>query len=740
MTKQFYVSSFCWITDPFQPTTCDTQCQQCGRLIPNEYDSDKLLRVTALHNKDEQDDSCRLRNGLNNENGSCLTDKTIKNKLFNPCQCSCGAMYCTAVCHEKATQGFHAIMCVGPHDENHATYKFKVLALESGPHMYSTVTLAAQYYWWLRNSGDDDQKLLPEWRERVQQKGEEKYQIDKIFDTNQRQVIHKSFDIFIEIFQGIDCDKDRDDETNSLPTLEEWEALMIYAHCHKFYGATQSLLTSECQLRTKENDWDDEWTSFVMNLESTQNGIATKIELMDHPEDFFQPISWVALLDSQSLHGVTIRHSCIATHQLVAGVDGNMTQLTLQEIVFEKDNQVNNRIAESNGNHQGKPEITVSKIDDRFDLESRTGLLNDMGMKHGTAYQCMCKRCIFERDPVEEQANAEGTNLAISKEDLYRLLHLAKVQDRYDDAMDIAEALVRRDPTDFNVLFQRARIAGWQGNFSKREFLLKQAAAMATNQNLVDNADFAVIRTDINESDAYYRKTSESEDDNFKNDIVGAGQWQTPFSKDVGETEDLSVNDDADTDSGHDGSSEEVSPGVFAGENILDAQECKHIVSLIEKRTQGREWTTSRHYSIPTTDIPVYQIPELLPWFNTQLECIVFPAMMHQFDIPKTDRLRILDAFFVKYNGCASNNRLPLHNDQSDYSLTIAMNSLEEYEGGGTYFNFVDETVKTDIGGIISFAGHLLHAGETVTKGRRYIIVAFIYQESIDSAPIVGND
>ena len=113
---------------------------------------------------------------------------------------------------------------------------------------------------------------------------------------------------------------------------------------------------------------------------------------------------------------------------------------------------------------------------------------------------------------------------------------------------------------------------------------------------------------------------------------------------------------------------------------------------------------------------------------------------MHQFDIPKTDRLRILDAFFVKYNGCASNNRLPLHNDQSDYSLTIAMNSLEEYEGGGTYFNFVDETVKTDIGGIISFAGHLLHAGETVTKGRRYIIVAFIYQESIDSAPTSGND
>ena len=131
-------------------------------------------------------------------------------------------------------------MCVGPHDENHATYKFKVLALESGPHMYSTVTLAAQYYWCLRMSGQDDQKLLSPWRQRVQQNGEVQYQIDKIFDSDQRQVIQKLFGIFIEILQGIDCDKDRDDATNSLPTLEEWEALMIHKDRKDVLGCRSS--------------------------------------------------------------------------------------------------------------------------------------------------------------------------------------------------------------------------------------------------------------------------------------------------------------------------------------------------------------------------------------------------------------------------------------------------------------------------------------------------------------------
>ena len=67
------------------------------------------------------------------------------------------------------------------------------------------------------------------------------------------------------------------------------------------------------------------------------------------------------------------------------------------------------------------------------------------------------------------------------------------------------------------------------------------------------------------------------------------------------------------------------------------------------------------------------------------------------FDIDSScSRLRIFDAFLVKYDASTGQKRLPLHNDQSEFSLTIAMNPLNEYEGGGTYFCETNETFKTE--------------------------------------------
>lgn len=96
-------------------------------------------------------------------------------------------------------------------------------------------------------------------------------------------------------------------------------------------------------------------------------------------------------------------------------------------------------------------------------------------------------------------------------------------------------------------------------------------------------------------------------------------------------------------------------------------------------------------------------------------------------------RLRVLDAFFVKYSAAGGQKRLPLHSDESEYSLTIAMNSLCEYENGGTYFFESDRVKKTDTGGIISFEGECEHAGEAITSGTRYIIVVFLYSEAVGS-------
>jgi hypothetical protein len=153
-----------------------------------------------------------------------------------------------------------------------------------------------------------------------------------------------------------------------------------------------------------------------------------------------------------------------------------------------------------------------------------------------------------------------------------------------------------------------------------------------------------------------------------------------------------------------------------------------HVAEQYQQQQPSGSWSTSRHYAVPTTDIPICQIPEILAWFNRELERSIFPAMEKHFDVQ--GRLRIFDAFLAKYDADVGQNRLPLHNDQSDYSLTIAMNSVTEYADGGTYFVDTDATYKTDIGGIVSFRGDLLHAGKRITRGTRYIIVCFIYDEA----------
>lgn len=121
----------------------------------------------------------------------------------------------------------------------------------------------------------------------------------------------------------------------------------------------------------------------------------------------------------------------------------------------------------------------------------------------------------------------------------------------------------------------------------------------------------------------------------------------------------------------------------------------------------------------------------------------------------------------------------PLHADQSQFSLTIAINPIADYSGGGTYFADLGEAVdqrspqttycsdplprphrplslkfvlsisppavppclailckchaveafegNCDVGGVIGFDGSLYHGGHPVTAGVRYIIVAFLY-------------
>ena len=84
---------------------------------------------------------------------------------------------------------------------------------------------------------------------------------------------------------------------------------------------------------------------------------------------------------------------------------------------------------------------------------------------------------------------------------------------------------------------------------------------------------------------------------------------------------------------------------------------------------------------------------------------------LYRYSVPASS-IRTIDAFVVKYD--ASKQRsVPLHCDQSEFSLTIALNSLSEYDDG--------EVLNCESGGVISFRGDMFHGGHPITKGVRYI-------------------
>ena len=134
------------------------------------------------------------------------------------------------------------------------------------------------------------------------------------------------------------------------------------------------------------------------------------------------------------------------------------------------------------------------------------------------------------------------------------------------------------------------------------------------------------------------------------------------------------------------------------------------------------------------------QVPGLLAWFEHRLRTRLFPMLqlLYPEAIPRVDCLRCHDAFVSRYDasGMAS---LEVHQDTTDFTFTIALNPLSEYEGGGTVMPdlraadaeasapYETIVVKPDVGCVTSFPGRLRHGGNAISSGFRYIIPLFIY-------------
>ena len=174
---------------------------------------------------------------------------------------------------------------------------------------------------------------------------------------------------------------------------------------------------------------------------------------------------------------------------------------------------------------------------------------------------------------------------------------------------------------------------------------------------------------------------------------------------------------------------------LFVTHDMVTAETCQQLIDwALEHVSHQGGWTTSRHYAVPTTDVPVHQVPQLLKWFQNWMDHCIHPLLERQFRSSPNQRYYVHDAFLVRYQGSdpstttssSTGNFLPLHYDESTHSMVLALN--DNFEGGGTYVFNLDKTVTPRQGSLVSFAGNrLLHGGNVVTKGVRYILAVFMY-------------
>lgn len=183
---------------------------------------------------------------------------------------------------------------------------------------------------------------------------------------------------------------------------------------------------------------------------------------------------------------------------------------------------------------------------------------------------------------------------------------------------------------------------------------------------------------------------------------------------------------------------------VFVAPSVVDCSTCRALIQWAQDyAAQNGGWTTSRHYAVPTTDLPVHQVPHLLEWFQDWTNDTLFPLLQDQFHVNQkgtTSRFYVHDAFLVRYEATGSNNFLPLHYDESTHSCVLALNycsSIEEGEtaigegtftAGGTFFFDLGRSICPPQGGLVSFRGNqCLHGGNPVNGGVRYILAMFLY-------------
>jgi len=349
----------------------------------------------------------------------------------------------------------------------------------------------------------------------------------------------------------------------------------------------------------------------------------------------------------------------------------------------------------------------MSYIDLDQPLDARQAALRQ---RFGPSFVCSCFRCRFELRRRSFRSSGcclagGGLGSGFLEEELLELAALGMQSARYAEAYELYGLVIDRNPSHGDALHGRGAAMLEAGYWLQAHVHFRKAAAQAPQHER--------LAAQAKKEQAYHLGP-----DGFglRGPQLGSSESSSPFA--LPEFK------------GYLGGRAFMTIGTSP---VVSDAECKYVIETAERHAAEQSgWTTSRHYAVPTTDLPVHEIPKALEWFKELLQSRLGPLLAEQWGSSIVGQegqwMRMFDVFIVKY--CASQQRhLPVHKDQSTHSFTISLNDPSEYEGGGTYICDLGEALSPSKGHVLSFEGELLHGGEPITKGTRYIIAAFCYVE-----------
>ncbi|CAH0370253.1 unnamed protein product [Pelagomonas calceolata] len=162
---------------------------------------------------------------------------------------------------------------------------------------------------------------------------------------------------------------------------------------------------------------------------------------------------------------------------------------------------------------------------------------------------------------------------------------------------------------------------------------------------------------------------------------------------------------------------------------LFSADECAFIIDEAERKDG---WVPQEFRYARDVVQQCEDLPEVRSWLEAACRDSLFPLLQRTFPevvgdgAAARDALRVFDSKILRYDSSKGESHLGAHRDGTLLTCVIALNSLDEYEGGGTTMEPLERTIRYDVGRVCVHAGEVRHGGAAVLKGCRYALVVFI--------------